>query len=161
MKAQQIFAIRFSRLPKVENAPGLILLSIDTSNGAGPLRKIGSVTDVALRGRLAHHDLHSANEVAAIRQALGQDHGQATVYEGWSGAGSCLQFWHGFAGSQIRPIEWACEGCAAPIRQEVGASVGETFLHACKCGTVKRTTATPRLTPPEAPAPASGKTRTL
>lgn len=161
MKTQQIFAIRLSRLPRVENTPGLILLAIDTSNGAGPFRRIGTVTDVALRGRLAHHDLHSANEVAAIRQALSQDHGEATVYEGWSGAGSCLQFWHGFGGSQIRPIEWTCEGCAKPQHQDVGASVGETFLHACKCGTVKGTTATPRLTPVEFPPPVLSKPRAL
>jgi acyl CoA:acetate/3-ketoacid CoA transferase alpha subunit len=87
--------------------------------------------------------------------------GFATVYEGWSGAGSCLQFWHGFVGSQIRPIEWTCEGCAKPQHQDVGASVGETFLHACKCGTVKGTTATPRLTPVGLPAPVLSKPRAL
>src|SRR6266542_6990571 len=140
MKTQQIFAIKFSRLPRVGDSAGLILLHIDTSNGAEPPRRIGALTDVALRGRLAHYDLHSANEVAAIRQALGQDRGQVTVYEGWSGLGSCLQFWHSFVGSQIRPVEWTCETCSAPNRADVGASVGETFPRACKCGKVKRIT---------------------
>ena len=146
MKTQQIFAIKFSRLPTVEETPGLILLAIDASNGVDPPRRIGVLTDVALRGRLAHYDLHSANEVAAIRQALRQDRGQMTVYEGWSGLGSCLQFWHSFVGSQIRPVEWTCERCNTPNREDVGASVGETFLRACKCGKVKRLMVTARLT---------------
>lgn len=139
MKTQQIFAIEFSRLPRVDESPGLVLLTIDGSNGA-PRRKIGIITDVALRGRLAHYDLHSANEVAAIRQALRADHGHVTVHEGWSGLGSCLQFWHDFMGSQIRPVEWTCERCGAVNRENVGASVGETFSRACKCGKIKRIT---------------------
>ncbi|HEY2797421.1 MAG TPA: hypothetical protein VGK26_05990 [Thermoanaerobaculia bacterium] len=144
MKAHQIFAIRFNRLPKVDNAPGLILLAIDTSNGASPPRRIGVLTDAALRSRLAHYDLHSANEVAAIRKALAQDRGQATTYEGWSGAGSCVQFWHDFVGSQIRPMDWTCEHCSALNQQNVGASVGEAFARACKCGKVKHITVTSR-----------------
>ena len=145
IKPQQIFAIQFRRLPRVDGAAGLVLASIDTSNGASPPRKIGLLTDVALRGRLAHYDLHNANEVAAIRKALGQDNGRVTVYEGWSGLGSCLQFWHGFGGSQIQPVEWTCEKCTAANRADVGASVGEIFSRACKCGTVKKITTTARL----------------
>ena len=147
MKANQIFAIKFNRLPKVDETPGLVVLTIDSTNGLGSPRRIGAVTDVALRGRLAHFDLHSANEVAAIRQALKPDHGQVTVHEGWSGLGSCLQFWHDFVGSQIRPVEWTCEGCAVINRLDVGASVGETFSRACRCGKVQRIT-TATLIPP-------------
>ena len=147
MKTKQIFAIKFSRLPRVDESPGLVLLTIDASNGVGKTRKIGTVTDVALRGRLAHFDLHSANEVAAIRQALRTDLGHVTVHEGWSGLGSCLQFWHDFVGSQIRPVEWTCERCATVNREEVGASVGETFSRACRCGKVKRITTLAYLPP--------------
>lgn len=147
MKTQQIFALKFSRLPKVDDTPGLVLLTIDVSNGVGPLRKVGALTDVALRGRLGHYDLHSANELSAIRKALQLDRGQVTVHEGWSGLSSCLKFWHGFIGSQIRPVEWTCEECAALNRENVGASVGETYSRACKCGKIERITTTSHLPP--------------
>ena len=140
MKAQQVFSINFSRLPKVDESPGLVLLTIGPSGVPAPARRIGLVTDVALRGRLAHFGIHSANEVAAIRRALGPDNGQVTVSEGWSGLGSCIQFWHDFVGSQIRPVEWTCAKCTAVNRVDVGASVGETFSRACRCGTIKRIT---------------------
>ncbi len=140
MKKQEIFSIKLSRLPKVDESPGLVVLAIGTFDGAGPPRRIGALTDVALRGRLAHYDLHGANEVAAIRQALRAERGEITVREGWSGLGSCLHFWHDFVGSQIRPVEWTCEKCAAVNRENVGASVGETFSRACRCGKIKRIT---------------------
>jgi hypothetical protein len=145
MKTQQIFALKFCRLPKVDETPGLILLTIDASNGIERPRKIGVLTDVALRGRLGHYDVHSANELAAIRKALQPDRGQITVQEGWSGLGSCLKFWHGFIGSQIRPVEWICERCAAVNREDVGANVGETYSCACKCGKIERITTASRL----------------
>ena len=145
MKTQQVFAIEFRRLPRVDESPGLVVLASDASNGAGPARKIGALTDVALRSRLAHFDVHSANEVAAIRKALNPDNGQVTIHEGWSGLSSCLQFWHDFVGSRIRPIEWTCERCATSNRENVGASVGETYSRACKCGKVKRITSAPYL----------------
>ncbi len=141
MKTQQIFAINFRRLPRVDESPGLVLLAIDAPDRAGPARKLGVLTDVALRSRLAHFDVHPANEVAAIRKALQADHGHVTVHEGWPGLGSCLQFWLDFVGSRIRPIEWTCERCATANREDVGASVGETYSRACKCGKVKRITA--------------------
>jgi hypothetical protein len=144
MKTQQIFAIKFRRLPKVDDLPGLVVLAIDKPDGTGP-RRLGTLTDVALRSRLAHYDLHPANEVAAIRKALQADHGHVTVHEGWPGLGSCLQFWLDFVGSRIRPIEWTCERCATANREDVGASVGETYSRACKCGKVKRITTAPYL----------------
>jgi hypothetical protein len=140
LKTQQLFAIRFSRLAKVDDAQGLVSLTIDDSNGVTPPRKIGALTDVALRGRLAHYDLHSANEVAAIRRALLPEHGEITVHEGWPGLTSCLRFWHDFIGSQIRPVEWTCERCGSANGEKVGASVGETFSRACKCGKAKQIT---------------------
>ena len=85
MKTQQIFALKFSRLPKVDETPGLIVLTIDASYGVEPPRMVGALTDTALRGRLGHYDLHSANELAAIRKALEPDSGEVTVHESWSG----------------------------------------------------------------------------
>lgn len=144
----QTFGIVLTRLPRVRETPGLIQIMVDASSGTGPPRRLGTLTDAALRGRLAHFDAHSANEVAALRQALKNDRGQATVYESWSGLASCLHFWHGFVGSQIRPIEWTCEKCGVPHRDDVGASVGESFLRPCKCGQVKLITVTARLLVP-------------
>jgi hypothetical protein len=140
MKTQQIFALKFCRLPKVDDTPGLILLTVDPSGGTGRPRQVGALTDVALRGRLGHYDLHSANELAAIHKALRSDRGQVTVHEGWSGLGSCLKFWHDFVGSQIRSVEWTCERCASVHREEVGANVGETYSRACRCGKIERIT---------------------
>ena len=108
MKKQEVISIKFSRLPRVDETPGLVTLAI-ASDGAAPPRRLGALTDVALRGRIAHYDLHGANEVAAIRAALRTDNGQITVRESWSGLNSCLHFWHDFVGSQIRPVEWTCE----------------------------------------------------
>jgi len=147
MRPQQILALKLCRLPAVGETPGLILLTVDVSDGVDRPRQVGVLTDVALRGRLGHYDLHSANELAAIRKALQPESGQITIHETWGGPGSCLRFWHDFVGSQIRPVEWICEGCAAPNRQDVGASVGETSSHSCKCGRIERITATSPLAP--------------
>ena len=87
MKKQEVISIKFSRLPKVDETPGLVTLAI-ASDGPAPPRRLGALTDVALRGRLAHYDLHGANEVAAIRAALRTDNGQITVRESWSGLNS-------------------------------------------------------------------------
>jgi hypothetical protein len=140
VKTQQIFSIRCSRLPSVDANPGLVLLVIDGADAMGRPRQIGAVTDVAFRGRLAHYDLHSANEVAAIRKALRPNDGEVVIREGWSDLGSLLHFWHDFVGSRIRPIAWSCESCAASYRENVGGSVGETFSRACRCGRVARIT---------------------
>jgi len=140
MKTQQIIALRFCRLPSVTGAPGLVSLTVSGANGNGSGRKIGDLTDVALRGRLAHYDLHPANEVAGIRRALQPDNGEVTVHEGWPGMDSCLKFWNDFTGSRIRPVEWTCEACAAVHRDNVGASVGEIYARACRCGRIQRIT---------------------
>lgn len=140
MNAPQTVAILLSRLPKTENAPGLILLRVDASRGSAPPTTIGALTDAALRGRLAHFDLHSANEVAAIRHALSSDSGEATVYEIWPAVQSCLQFWHSFTGSRIRPMTWTCEACGKTGRESIGGSVGETFARLCACGQATRVT---------------------
>ena len=65
----QTFAVLLTRLAKVGESAGLILVQVDSGEGKTPAR-IGALTDAALRGRLSHFDLHSANEVATIRQAL-------------------------------------------------------------------------------------------
>jgi hypothetical protein len=139
-KTQQIFALRLRRLPRVDDMPGLVTLSISGSAAADPARKVGDLTDIALRGRLAHFGAHPANEVAAIRRALQSDDGQITVHEAWPGLGSCLKFWIDFTGSQIRQVEWKCERCQALHSDNVGANVGETYSRACRCGRVTRVT---------------------
>jgi hypothetical protein len=137
-KTQQAFALRLSRLPRVDETPGLVALSISGASG-DESRKVGDLTDVALRGRLAHFGIHSANEVATIRRALQADDGQITVHEDWPGLDSCLKFWNDFTGSQIRLVEWTCE-CEALHRDNVGANVGETYSRGCRCGRVRRIT---------------------
>ncbi len=136
----QSFAIVLRRLPRVEDAPGLISLMMDTSGGAKPPTRIGTLTDAAVRGRLAQFDVHSANEIAAVRKALSTESGQATLYESWPGLNGCLQFWKGFVGSQICSIAWTCEKCGASDRESIGGSVGESFLRRCACGQVSRIT---------------------
>lgn len=131
-------AIHLSRLPKIENAPGLILLRLDGSGGADAPTTVGSLTDAALRGRLAHFDLHSANELAAVRHALANDSGEVTVYEQWVALESCLQFWHGFTGSRIRIVAWTCETCGKTSRENIGGTVGETLSFLCECGQTTR-----------------------
>lgn len=147
MKAHSRFAIQFSRLPKVGDSAGLVFLTIGESNDEKAPRRVGALTDVALRSRLAHWNLHSANEVAAIRQALGKERGQITVEEAWSGLHSCLRFWHDFQGSQIRLVEWTCDGCARVHRESLGANVGETISRKCACGVIKRLTTPSPLVP--------------
>jgi hypothetical protein len=133
------FAIVLSRLPAVENVPGLISFLVDSS-GEARVGKSGTLTDAALRGRLAHFEVHSANEIAAVRKALSIESGQATVYENWPALDGCLRFWYGFVGSVIRPIAWTCEACQKENRDSVGGSVGEAFLRRCDCGHVSRVT---------------------
>jgi hypothetical protein len=153
VKTQPIFAIHFTRQPRVDELPGLVSLAIGRSPEAAPSRKIGALTDVALRGRLAHFDVHSANEVAAIRKALVADSGETTVYESWPALSSCLHFWQDFVGSRVRAVEWTCGRCAAVNRENVGSNVGETYSRACKCGRVTRITTSSSPAPVQ-PAPA-------
>jgi hypothetical protein len=140
LNTPQTFAILLSRLPRVENTPGLILLRVDASRGSEAPTTVGTLTDAALRGRLAHFDLHSANELAAVRKALSADSGEATVYESWSALENCLQFWYGFTGSQIRLMAWTCEACGKTRRESIGGSVGESFPRLCACGQATRLT---------------------
>lgn len=136
----QTFAIVMTRLAKVDEAPGLILVTVEASGAGGAPKTVGTLTDAALRGRLAHFDSHGANDIAAMRKALSVENGQATIQESWPGLARCLQFWHGFTGSQIRPIEWACEKCGASGSVNIGGSVGESVARRCACGQVNRMT---------------------
>ncbi len=131
------FSIGLTRLARVGEAPGLILLTVGESTSAAP-KKIGLLTDAALRGRLAHFDAHSANEIAAIRQALVAESGHTTVFESWNDLAGCLSFWSGFMGLQIRRIEWTCEACGVAAAENVGGSVGELFPMLCRCGRTTR-----------------------
>jgi hypothetical protein len=143
VKANPTFDIEFRRLRRVDQSPGLVALSIKATDGSeAPATRIGVLTDVALRGRLAHWNLHSANEVAVIRRTLDAEQGRVTVQEGWPGMSSCLRFWHDFGGSQIRVVEWTCQACAANNRVAVGALAGEAFSRKCRCGKVSRVSRT-------------------
>lgn len=136
------FVIGLSRLPKVEDVPGpaLILLTVEMARGTRRPTRIGALTDSALRGRLAHFDQHSANEIAAVRHALAKDEGRITVHETWSGARDCIQFWQGFTGSRIRAFAWLCVKCGNNAEEKVGGTVGEQFALLCKCGQVQQIT---------------------
>jgi hypothetical protein len=138
MKDPQTFAIVLSRMPALDRGPGLIAFLVDTSTATRASR--GTLTDAALRGRLAYFDVHSANEIAAVRRALSSENGQATVYERWPALEGCLRFWYGFVGSQIRPIAWDCEACRASNRDSIGGTVGESFPRRCSCGHISRIT---------------------
>jgi hypothetical protein len=74
------------------------------------------------------------------------DNGQITVRESWSGLNSCLHFWHDFVGSQIPESGSSC-GIAAHEGYHLGASGGETFSRACKCGKIKKITTAAHLPP--------------
>jgi len=150
--APRTFAIELCRLPTMDDRPGLISFLIG-GGVAGRLEgKSATLTDAALRGRLAHFDAHSANEIAAVRKALAVENGRTTVYEAWPALDGCLRFWYGFVGSQIRPIESACEACGKLNRGSVGGSVGESFLRRCGCGRVSRITVPNHMPLSSAPA---------
>ena len=151
--ARKTFAIVLARLPRIADMPGLISLKVDTTEGVKAPARVGTLTDAALRSRLGHFDAHSANEIAAVRKALAIDSGEIILYESWPGLAGCLQFWHSFIGSQIRPVEWTCEKCGAPARASIGGSTGESFLRRCACGQVMRITI-PRYGWAETPAAA-------
>ena len=140
MKAGPVFAIRLRRLRRADDTARLISVSIADSGGKGVARRIGALTDIALRARLSHWNLHSANEVAALRKALDGEPGEVTLYEGWPAVGNCRHFWRDFVGSPITRLEWSCDGCQSPAGRQVGASRGETVPLKCKCGTVGRMT---------------------
>jgi hypothetical protein len=140
VKSPQTFAIVLSRLPAVDHGPGLIGFLVDTPVAPRPSANRGTLTDAALRGRLAYFDAHSANEIAAVRRALSIESGQATVYEKWPALEGCLRFWYGFVGSQIRPIAWDCEACHVSNRDSIGGTVGESFPRRCSCGHVSQVT---------------------
>lgn len=140
MNARETFEIVLLRLPGGSDVPGLIQLRIETSRPERRSRSMGTLTDSGLRGRLAHFDLHSANEIAAIRQALAKDAGEASVRESWPGLEGCVRFWERFTGSQIQQLGWNCAHCAARHEENVGGSVGESFSRRCSCGAVNKVT---------------------
>ena len=140
MTASPVFAIRLRRLRRADDTARLIAVSIADSGGNGVARRIGALTDVALRARPSHWNLHSANELAALRKALDGERGEATLYEGWPALANCWHFWRDFVGSQIARLELSCDGCHSPAERQVGATPGETVPLPCKCGTVGRQT---------------------
>jgi len=146
------FGITLVRLPAIDEAPGLIAVTVVSSQRSRSPSSIGFLTDAALRGRLSHFDWHSANEIAAIRRALATANGEITIYESWPGLAGCIEFWTNFVGLQVHAMEWTCEQCGTAARELIGGSVGETFPRRCECGKVARITI-PKYAPlPEAPS---------
>jgi len=140
MTAPQTFTICLRRLDAVGGTPGLIQLSVHPSETTESAETMGALTDVAHRGRLAHFDRHPANEIVLLRKALAKDRGQATLHENWPELASCVRFWNGFVGSQIRRMAWTCEKCGKTAGDLIGGNVGEVFLSRCPCGQVLRVT---------------------
>jgi hypothetical protein len=138
-QTSQTFEIRLSRLARVGTGPGLIRATV-RGTSKKELASIGVLTDAALRGRLAHFNAHSANEISAIRQELAKDAGEATTFEKWAGLERCVQFWLGFSGSRIRALAWSCDRCGASDRENVAGTSGESFPRRCRCGQVNRIT---------------------
>ena len=128
------FAIRLTRLARAGPAPGLIAVAVESAGAAKRRARLGSLTDAALRGRLAHFDAHSANEIAALRRALASEGGEFILTERWPAREGCVRFWYGFIGSKMRPVEWICEKCASPRRESAGGASGESLLLLCDCG---------------------------
>ncbi len=145
------FEIALTRLPQVDGAAGLILLTVGAPDRQ-PSTPVGTLTDAALRGRLGHFGAHDANEIAAVRKALSAEGGEITIHESWAGLSACLQFWSGFVGLQVRRISWTCGHCGEPAHENIGGSVGETLPRLCKCGVVTRITL-PKYAPDSASAP--------
>jgi hypothetical protein len=114
----------------------LIAVAVEAPIGGKRLARLGSLTDAALRGRLAHFDAHSANEIAALRRALASEGGEFVLTERWPAREGCLRFWYGFIGSKMRPVEWTCEKCASPRRETAGGASGESLFFGCACGQV-------------------------
>jgi len=114
-------------------ALGLIAVAVESPDRKRAVR-LGSLTDVALRSRLAHFDAHPANEIAALRRALASAGGEFALTERWSERQACLHSWYGFTGAKMQLIEWTCEKCGAPCRESAGGGPGELFLLVCSCG---------------------------
>jgi len=140
MNRSQAFAIRFTRLAGGSQQPGLIGLTVQAAGKSSREWRIGALTDAGMRGRLSHFNLHSANQLAAIRHLLSKEKAEASVEESWSGLETCVRFWRGFVGSQIRSLEWTCTDCEKSRREEIGGCVGESFSWVCECGSVNHVT---------------------
>jgi hypothetical protein len=130
------FTIRLTRLAPAgatPGPPGLISVAVESADRKRAAR-LGSLTDVALRSRLAHFDAHPANEIAALRRALASEGGEFVLTERWPAREACLRSWYGFTGAKMKLIEWTCEKCSAACRENAGGGPGELFLLVCSCG---------------------------
>jgi hypothetical protein len=137
------YAIGLRRVSLRDGVPDLIELTVAETGPAGTPRSpvtVGELTDAALRARLGHSATHSANEIAALRQALAAIDRPITLLEQWPDRASCLLFWSGFGGLQIRRIAWVCEHCGTASEEKIGGSVGESLNRLCGCGKVTRIT---------------------
>lgn len=138
--APRSYEIGLRRLGVAEQGPELIELSLNATGASARAAVIGKLTDAALRARLGDSSTHSSNEIAAIRHALAPIDGSVTLIEEWPDRLSCLLFWSGFRGLQIRPVAWVCEHCGVAAEEKIAGSVGETFPRFCGCGKSTRIT---------------------
>jgi len=126
-----VFEIELQRLPGVQPFAGMVSLTFRPLGAPGRAIRLGAVTDSALRARVAHFDVHSANEIAALRLALQPDGGRFALTESWSSRDACLRHWFGFLGSKLETVEWKCEKCGAEGVERVGRAVGEAVYLRC------------------------------
>lgn len=151
-RVRPTFGIALVRLAPIDEAAGLIAVTVVSSARSRTPASIGFLTDAALRGRLSHFDWHSANEIAAIRRALATANGEITIYESWPGLAGCVEFWANFVGLQVHLMAWTCEQCGTAAQERIGGSVGETFPRRCECGKVTHLTI-PKYAPTPDPNP--------
>lgn len=128
------FDIALQRLPSPAPWPGLIDLAVRRAGESGRAARLGSLTDAALRARLAHFDAHSANEIAALRKALQPEGGEFALTESWKDRDEFLRHWYGFLGSTVHSIEWKCDACGDAGIARLGRAAGETVHVRCARG---------------------------
>lgn len=128
------FDIALLRLPSPAPWPGLIDLTVRRAGENGRPARLGSLTDAALRARLAHFDAHSANEIAALRKALQPEGGEFALTESWKDRDEFLRHWYGFLGSMVHSTDWKCEACGDAGVERLARASGEVVHVRCARG---------------------------
>jgi len=123
-----VFDLALRRLRPASASPGLISLTVRRPT------ILGTLTDAALRARLAHFDAHSANEIAALRRALDREGGEYAFTEEWRDREEFLKHWCGFLGSPVQPMDWTCEECGDTGAVRLGRAAGEAVQLRCARG---------------------------
>jgi len=136
------FEIGLRRLQDMTPLTGMISLTVREAGETGRATLLGKLTDAALRTRLAHFDVHSANEIAALRRAMAAPGGESSVTETWKDREACLRHWAAFTGSKLNPVEWKCEACGEAGIERLGRAPGELVHIKCARGHVVAIAAT-------------------